>query len=365
MSRLDRALHLFSHHIIHNESPSACVRWTANIVNVWLRTAASVGVPHMARQAVAYALESGIGNRSLSLATRTAMGGAAGALPVVMAGGGLLRDYRNGTTTRASIVSRIVAMLNGAIIVAMAGVTGALPSVTASVVALQLYCLLRDIIQLQLTAPDNTHGVSGRALGAAAGAYGSIQMGASAAGDWFAYPSGASASGSTYPWRNDLIRTALAQLAALLDHVTFRGMQRFEEGIASQGEDHDGLRIRLRYVPPTVARISQAATGVITARIGLQTSGALAAATAAHALAGSNLSGTFQQDLARLIGAAVLGAGYATYVGQTIRSDNVYHVDNVHAELGLPASDPAFANMDTPRFTTSFAMVDETRHPTR
>ncbi|WP_176091392.1 hypothetical protein [Burkholderia ambifaria] len=149
----------------------ALARLALNTGKVLLHHLAAVGVPTVVREVIRHTLE-----RGLTVATAEIVATASLAAPVVLEFAGLVRDARNGTGNRVTVLSRVVkVLLVGSVATALAA-TGSLPTAAPSLVAMSAYGAMRDTVQHFLRLRDNNVRLSPMATGIAAGAYGANQF---------------------------------------------------------------------------------------------------------------------------------------------------------------------------------------------
>jgi hypothetical protein len=207
--RLNRVLELLSR-TLQNDFADDHARRAANVANDILRNVASVGAPTFIRQALAYAIERGLSAAGAGVAARTALGAVAGALPLALNVAGLVRDNFEGTATTQSNAARGLNLAIGASTLAVAGATGSLPALAATLTAYNLvYSVLRDAVESTLRLRDNANAQNARSIAAFTATTAVNQFVANALMAEGASPSGQMAAAQGWPALNDLTRAVI------------------------------------------------------------------------------------------------------------------------------------------------------------
>jgi hypothetical protein len=204
--RLNQVLELLSR-ALQNEFTDDHARRAANVANDVLRNVASVGAPTFIRQAVTYAIERGLKEGGASDAARNALGGVAVAVPMLLNLAGLVRDNFAGTATMQSNVGRGLNLTISTCALVVAGATGSLSGMAATLVAQNLvYSGLREAVESALRLRDNANAPNNRSIAAATATTFVTQSVADALMREGASPSGVEAAAQGWPALNDLVR---------------------------------------------------------------------------------------------------------------------------------------------------------------
>lgn len=322
MHRIDFAIRLFCEEIL---KPSAIAgqRWTKNVLKIWLRISLSVGVPTFIRQSIAFAIESGFSRYALSSSARAAIGGAFGALPTALTVAGGIRDEVNHTATRATRTGRILGIIGSITALAGAQATGTLARGASTLISAQLYCVLRDIIEMYVRQTDNNNGISLPAVGVSAAAYGVNQLGSGMLSSALASPAGAgAASAGTFQWRNELIRSAINSVGEMIDDITLRTTQHAMEQWSVPSGSRSGLSVGVDFRRATSADFSSRLTSKMAGRLVLFST----VITGSYALSAllpedRGLSASWLDFLSNLFVAAIIAAGYSVFVCHLLQQD--------------------------------------------
>ncbi len=167
----------FAMRIIRNDFEGDVGRWSANCLNTCVRTGIIVGVTATMRQLVGFFIEESLQMGDVPMRSREILAASAVLAAPVLNLAGMLRDWRNGTSTVAAQLSRLALILiSVASLLATTGIAGPsaddppntsavdTPSTLGSMgaVAAQMltYTLARDIAQLFLPAASNVDSTS-------------------------------------------------------------------------------------------------------------------------------------------------------------------------------------------------------------
>lgn len=315
MGNIDFAIRLFCDEILR---PGMLVgqRWTLNVLTTWSRISLSVGVPTLIRQSIAYAMESAFSRHAISSSARAVMGGTFGALPVALTIAGGIRDEVNHTATRATRTGRVLGGIGSLIALAGAQATGTLARGASTLISAQLYCVLRDIVEMYVRQSDNNNGLSLPAVGVSAAAYGVNQLAGGMLSGAVASPAGASAASiGTFQWRNELIRSAINSVGEMIDDMTLRATQHTIEQRSIPRGLRTGLEVGLDFNRATAADFSSRATSRMPGRLMLFST-VIMGSYALDSLLPQNgeLSKNWIDFLSNLFVAAILAAGYSLFV---------------------------------------------------
>ncbi|MBB3225895.1 hypothetical protein FHW69_000485 [Luteibacter sp. Sphag1AF] len=355
---INRWLWTFSHELVSNRATTTAGRWSRNVLSLGVRLTVSVGLTSVIRHRITHLLTQCFAEQSsteqLVATTSTAL------VPITWTAGALALNWRDGGTTRAARLSRSIALLGGVAALGWAVESDAAEGAAPSLIGNLLYCVLRDLFQVALQAPDNNAALRPAAIAASGVVYGLQQTAGGEISNRF-FPSSPPDS-TAWNWEGALAGAALNIGLEALDDLMFRSTERAIERHESNGLDPEGLRIRLNAAMPTPASLGRAAVGIAPARAMLLTTAVLGARSTAMQLQNAVMSPELRMSLGNILGNVIVLAGYTILFGQLVRQANRYSLDNEDAtELVRPgsltgyrsrpshASLPAIASVRAPR----------------
>ncbi|TCV95787.1 hypothetical protein EC912_102131 [Luteibacter rhizovicinus] len=320
--QINRWLWLFSHEIVSNVSTYTRGRWTRNVLASGTRLLASVGLPTIVRHGITHLLEQSLGRTSRT--DRIVASATTALVPLVWTGGALAADWHDGGTTRTLRISRAIALLGGVATLGWAVESEAATVISSGMIGALLYSVLRDLVQMVFTAPDNTRGLDARAIVGSGMAYSAAQM---AGGEVSAryFPTGNAETGE-WNWQGALAGASFNILLECVDDLIFRSMQRAFERADSDGRDIEGLRVRLQTVLPSGADFRRSLVGVAPARAMLITTAAMGAQATSQELQRAMWSPELTGSISNVLGNLIVLVGYVVLFGQLIRRQNSYGV---------------------------------------
>ncbi|MEG3133433.1 hypothetical protein SC206_07690 [Rouxiella sp. T17] len=279
------------------------------ILNYAARAVLCVGIPTLARQLIAYELESALNNCGASKSQRSALASVAALLPVLLNIAGGLRDHWQGTETSVTRFARGFNILISSASLIAAASTGVLSGLTSTLVAFQGYSLLREGLQTCLRMTPTSE-IQKKSTLITAGLYVPNQIGVSMAMSLYASPSGAAAAvGNTVSSEilalNNVVRAGMNTAGEALDTYVFSGLHALQNGQRFEGKFFGAL--------PDQKYLADALFNALAARSTLMNTPLLISASLESAF-GEYFDAEMRIQINDVLVAGVLGACYPNFI---------------------------------------------------
>lgn len=283
-------------------------RYLGNTFNTLMRTGLCVAVPTLARQVIAFEVESGLNACSASREMRFTLAAVAGLMPTLLNVLGAIRDRVQGTETQITQYSRTFNILVSTAALVAAGSTGVLSGLASTLVAFQGYSLLREGLQSALGFTHRTT-VRKKSTLIAAGLYVPNQLAVSLTMSALASPSGAAAALNP-PLHgalaiNNVMRAGLNMVGETADFLTFTGVHAIE--------NNQKLKIKVERTFPSSSEMATAFCNDLAARTALMNTPLLASAALESAF-GEYFDAETRVQINDVLCAGILGVVYPSFI---------------------------------------------------
>jgi len=306
--------------MFNNYSESDRERYFYNVANVFLRQVLSVSFATYARQLLAYVIEWELGKHQI--AVRMGIAASAALYPVVLNVAGLVRDRYYEEDTTSSNLCRFINIGAGFTAVGVAAYRGVLPDLAPSLVAYNVFCVIRDLMQTYVRLQNGIYEFALIPTFRSAVFYGVNQIVVNFLMQLFASPSGDSAVNLPYDRvvMNDIFRSLINVAGETVDLLTMAGLQHVWNG--------GNLTIKLETDNPPFKQLIKVMTGTYTARSSLLINLLLVNAIILSFFNLDHLPSFFLQDFIKaLVPALIVVFGYVIFMGIATRANFGYSSD--------------------------------------